>query len=71
MKVGTIAPGTTRTEIFDPMQVSAMATAAAPAIPEGTPLEPADVAAAVLFMIEQPERVNIARLAMFAATDAH
>jgi len=69
VKVGTIAPGTTRTEIFDSMHVSA--TASAPAIPEGTPLEPADVAAAVLFMIEQPERVNIARLAMFAATDAH
>ena len=69
VKVGTIAPGTTRTEIFDPMHVSATATATA--IPDGTPLEPADVAAAVLFMIEQPERVNIARLAMFAATDAH
>jgi len=25
----------------------------------------------VRFMIEQPERANIARLALFAATDAH
>jgi serine 3-dehydrogenase (NADP+) len=65
VKVGTVAPGTTRTEIFDQMQ------APATAMPEGTPLEPADVAAAVLFMIEQPERANIARLAMFAATDAY
>jgi serine 3-dehydrogenase len=67
VKVGTVAPGTTRTEIFDHMQVPATA----PAMPDGTPLEPADVAAAVLFMIEQPERANIARLAMFSATDAH
>jgi serine 3-dehydrogenase len=67
VKVGTVAPGTTRTEIFDHMQ----APATAPAMPDGTPLEPADVAAAVLFMIEQPERANIARLALFSATDAH
>jgi len=64
VKVGTIAPGTTRTEIFQaPGTVAALA--------EGTPLEPADVAAAVHFMIEQPERANIARLALFAATDAY
>jgi serine 3-dehydrogenase (NADP+) len=67
VKVGTVAPGTTRTEIFDHIQ----APGAAAAMPDGTPLEPADVAAAVLFMIEQPERANIARLAMFSATDAH
>jgi serine 3-dehydrogenase len=67
VKVGTVAPGTTRTEIFDGMQ----APGGAAAMPDGTPLEPADVAAAVLFMIEQPERANIARLALFAATDAH
>jgi serine 3-dehydrogenase (NADP+) len=67
VKVGTVAPGTTRTEIFDRMQ----APGAAAAMPDGTPLEPQDVAAAVLFMIEQPERANIARLAMFSATDAH
>jgi serine 3-dehydrogenase len=67
VKVGTVAPGTTRTEIFDRMQAPGVASA----LPDGTPLEPADVAAAVRFMIEQPERANIARLAMFAATDAH
>jgi serine 3-dehydrogenase (NADP+) len=75
VKVGTVAPGTTRTEIFDhmhiPATVATAATAATPAMPDGTPLEPADVAAAILFMIEQPERANIARLAMFSATDAH
>jgi NADP-dependent 3-hydroxy acid dehydrogenase YdfG len=65
VKVGTVAPGTTRTEIFDHVQ------APGGAMPEGTPLEPSDVAAAVLFMIEQPERVNVARLAIFSATDAH
>jgi serine 3-dehydrogenase len=67
VKVGTVAPGTTRTEIFERMQ----APGAASAMPDGTPLEPADVAAAVRFMIEQPERANIARLALFSATDAH
>jgi serine 3-dehydrogenase len=67
VKVGTVAPGTTRTEIFDHIQ----APGTAAAMPDGTPLEPTDVAAAVLFMIEQPERANIARLAMFSATDAH
>jgi serine 3-dehydrogenase len=67
VKVGTVAPGTTRTEIFD----RAHAPGSAAALSGGTPLEPADIAAAVLFMIEQPDRANIARLAMFAATDAH
>jgi serine 3-dehydrogenase (NADP+) len=67
VKVGTVAPGTTRTEIFDRMQAPGTASALA----DGTPLEAADVAAAVRFMIEQPDRTNIARLAMFASTDAH
>jgi serine 3-dehydrogenase (NADP+) len=67
VKVGTVAPGTTRTEIFDRTQAPGAATP----LSQGTPLEPADIAAAVRFMIEQPERANIARLAMFSATDAH
>ena len=67
VKVGTVAPGTTRTEIFD----HTPASGAGSSLPPGTPLEPEDVAAAVLFMIEQPARANIARLAMFAATDAY
>ena len=66
VKVGTVAPGTTRTEVFDGMH----APTGSP-LTDGTPLEPADVAAAVRFMIEQPERANIARLAIFSATDAH
>jgi serine 3-dehydrogenase (NADP+) len=67
VKVGTVAPGTTRTEMFDHIQAPGVAAA----VPDGTPLEPVDIAAAVLFMIEQPQRANIARLAMFSATDAH
>jgi NADP-dependent 3-hydroxy acid dehydrogenase YdfG len=67
VKVGTVAPGTTRTEIFDHTQASR----AGSSLPPVTPLEPEDIAAAVLFMVEQPARANIARLAMFAATDAY
>src|ERR1700679_1115416 len=67
VKVGTVAPGSTHTEIFERMQ----APGAGAVLSEGTPLEPVDVAAAVRFMIEQPERANIARLAIFSATDAH
>ena len=67
VKVGTVAPGSTQTEIFERMQPPA----ASDPLAQGTPLEPADVAAAVRFMLEQPPRANIARLALFAATDAH
>jgi serine 3-dehydrogenase len=67
VKVGTVAPGSTRTEIFERMQPPPPGNPLA----EGTPLEPEDVAAAVRFLIEQPERANIARLAIFSATDAH
>ncbi len=67
VKVGTVAPGSTRTEIFERMQQPGSGGALA----EGTPLEGTDVATAVRFMLEQPERANIARLAIFAATDAH
>ena len=66
VKVGTIAPGSTRTEIFDGMH-----TPGSDPFAEQRPLEPADIAAAVRFMLEQPERANIARLAMFSATDAY
>jgi len=67
VKVGTIAPGSTRTEIFQRMQPPA----ATDPLASGTPLEPEDIAAAVRFMIEQPDRANIARLALFFATDAY
>jgi NADP-dependent 3-hydroxy acid dehydrogenase YdfG len=67
VKVGTVAPGTTRTEIFDHTQASG----AGAALPPGTPLEAEDIAEAVLFMIKQPVRANIARLALFAATDGY
>jgi serine 3-dehydrogenase len=67
VKVGTVAPGSTRTEIFERIQPPVPGGALA----EGSPLEAADVATAVRFMLEQPERANIARLAIFCATDAH
>src|ERR1700743_1910247 len=54
VRVGTVAPGTTRTAIFD----HTPASSAGSALPPGTPLEPEDIAAAVLFMLEQPARAN-------------
>lgn len=67
VKVGTIAPGTTRTEIFREIRARGE---------KGwdeylTPLEAEDIARGVRFMIEQPDRSNIARLQMFSADETH
>lgn len=67
VKVGTIAPGTTRTEIFREMRARG---------DKGwdeyiTPLEAEDIARGVRFMLEQPDRANIARLQMFSADESH
>jgi NADP-dependent 3-hydroxy acid dehydrogenase YdfG len=67
VKVGTVAPGTTETEILERMRIGSGKLPT-----EGiTPLQPEDIASAVRFMLNQPERANIARLALFAAEDAH
>jgi serine 3-dehydrogenase len=61
VKVGTVAPGSTETEMFANMTAGMAEPPAA--------LQSADIAAAVRFMLEQPDRANIARLAMFSMSD--
>jgi serine 3-dehydrogenase len=63
VRVGIVAPGTTATEIFDHMATGAP-TAGGPAI---TPLLAEDIAAAVRFLIDQPERANIPHLRIYAS----
>ena len=66
VKVGTIAPGTTQTEIFDRLRAQGTAVGA-----DKTPaLDPADIAAAVRFMLEQPERANVARMLLVSASES-
>ena len=66
VKVGTIAPGTTETEIFDRLRAQG-----GPVGADKTPaLAPADIAAAVRFMLEQPERANVARMLLVSATES-
>ncbi len=65
VKVGIVAPGTTSTDIFEDMKARGQ-----PAwdsfIP---PLLPEDIASAVLFMAQQSERMNTARMQVYAAAD--
>lgn len=63
VRVGTIAPGTTRTEIYERRQALGRTR-------EGhVPLEAQDVAAAVRFMLEQPDRANVARMLLVPSTE--
>ncbi|MDB5868794.1 MAG: family NAD(P)-dependent oxidoreductase [Polaromonas sp.] len=65
VRVGTIAPGTTDTEIFDHMRAKGETVRA-----DQTPqLLPADVAAAVRFMLTQPDRANVARLLLVSSAE--
>lgn len=66
VRVGTIAPGTTDTEIFDRLRGSGRAVKA----DHTAPLEPGDVAAAVRFMLERPERANVARMLLVSSTES-
>lgn len=65
VRVGSIAPGSTDTEIFD--QLRARATSAGVALP--TPLAPADIAEAVCFMLERPAQANVARMLLVSAAE--
>jgi len=64
VKVGTIAPGSTSSEMFDRM-------IAAAGVEAPMALDPLDVARAIRFMLEQPDRANIARLALYPQTESH
>ena len=58
-----MAPGTTSTEIFEPMKAEGRA-AWDSYIPA---LQPDDIARAVLFLLEQSPRANAARIHVYSA----
>ena len=63
VKVGLVAPGTTSTDIFEPMKAEGK-----PAWDTYIPaLEPDDIARAVLYILEQPPRANAARVAVYSS----
>lgn len=65
VKVGLVAPGTTSTEIFEPMKAKGQA-AWDSYIPA---LQPEDVARAVLFIADQPAHANMARVHVYSASE--
>jgi serine 3-dehydrogenase (NADP+) len=66
VRVGSIAPGTTETEIFDRLRAQGTAVRA----DRTPPLLPADIAAGVRFMLEQPERANVARMLLVSSAES-
>lgn len=66
VRIGTIAPGTTETEIFDRLRASGQQVRA-----DQTPaLQPANVASAVRYMLEQPAHANVARLLLVSSSES-
>lgn len=61
VKVGSLAPGSTRTEMLDHLRRTRGAPVDAPA------LAPADIAATVRFMLERPDHVNIAAIRVYSS----
>jgi serine 3-dehydrogenase len=67
VRVGIVAPGSTATEIFDHLPADRRARAT-----DGlTPLAPADVAAAIRFLLEQPDHANIPHLRIYSSGQQH
>jgi serine 3-dehydrogenase len=65
VKVGIVAPGTTSTEIFDEMKAHGQ-----PGWDSFIPaLQPEDVARAVRFIAEQPDRANTARIHVYSPSE--
>jgi serine 3-dehydrogenase len=65
VKVGLVAPGTTSTEIFEPMKADGK-----PAWDSYIPaLQPEDIARAVRFIAEQPRHANTARVHVYSASE--
>jgi serine 3-dehydrogenase (NADP+) len=66
VRVGLVAPGTTTTEIFDDMKAHGQ-----PGWDEYIPpLQPDDLARAVIFMLDQPSRANVPRVHVYAAAES-
>jgi len=65
VKVGLVAPGTTSTEIFEPMKAQGKA-AWDSYIPA---LQPEDIARAVRFICEQPAHANTSRIHVYSAAE--
>lgn len=66
VRVGSMAPGTTETEIFDGLRAAGLPVRA----DQTTPLKPADVASAVRYMLEQPQHANIARMLLVSSAES-
>lgn len=66
VKVGTVAPGTTQTEIFDHLRARGQEVRA----DRTPPLEPADIADAVHYMLTQPDRANVARMLVVSSAES-
>ncbi len=64
VKVGSIAPGSTSSEMFDRMMAAAK-------IEDPVALDPEDIARAIRYMLEQPDHATIARLAIYPQSEAH
>ncbi|MAT49812.1 MAG: oxidoreductase [Porticoccaceae bacterium] len=65
VKVGIVAPGSTKTEIFEVQK----AHGENPVEQEIDYLEADDIANAVKFMLEQPNRANVSRLHLYASAE--
>lgn len=66
IKVGTVAPGTTRTEIFDHLRARGQEVRA----DKTPPLDANDIAEAVHYMLIQPERANVARMLVVSSFES-
>jgi NADP-dependent 3-hydroxy acid dehydrogenase YdfG len=66
VKVGIIAPGSTKTQMYEGMKSAAEEQAVVDTI---VALESTDIANAVRFMLEQPKRSNIAKMNIYPAEE--
>ena len=66
VRVSSIAPGTTETEIFDGLRQEGRAVPG----DQSTSLDPMDVAAAVRFALQQPGRANVARMLLVSSSES-
>jgi serine 3-dehydrogenase (NADP+) len=66
VRVGLVAPGTTTTEIFEDMKAHGQ-----PGWDEYIqPLQPDDLARAVIYMLDQPPHANVPRVHVYAAAES-